>query len=204
MARNNAMILNLEPQGDIQIKSGNAKYKYKGDTVDQAQQKWKMKGECDTQVESFSEFTLMSINLGVGHDGTAQAPDQVTHTFTPNKVSRNGKRFKTRFQYYPDTREQRSKGGHHWPAFGKCFGKIGKDGKLKLWYGVWKAKEGGMMVMDGFDEIKAGAGQMESNKVSAAGFVHAGVQIGAEQHSVETMAMTQAKKNGAKLKVVQK
>ena len=90
------------------------------------------------------------------------------------------------------------------PAFGKCFGKIGKDGKLKLWYGVWKAKEGGMMVTDGFGELKTETIQMESNKYTAVGFVHAGVQIGAEQHSVETMAKAKATRKGTKVQVLKK
>jgi hypothetical protein len=40
--------------------------------------------------------------------------------------------------------------------------------------------------------------------VSGTGFVHAGVGIAGEQHSVQTMATAKMKKNRAKLKVMKK
>jgi len=192
----------FSPTGNMKLRSAKSKYKYKKDRLDQAQQGWTIKGEFDTAQTAFYDTTPIRIQAGTG---TGDSPDQIDHSFTPDKVSKNGKSCKAKFKYLQYKSSKNGKApkskGHHWVSLGLFSGRI-KNGKLRYAYNIKKANEAGLMKTTGFDDIKDyWANSAESNKVESAGFVHSKVKIGADDKKADSMMKIKATKKGAKGKV---
>jgi hypothetical protein len=183
----------LTAMQDLKLNKASGKFKYKHDEAEDANQGWKIAGECPTAYQNFNQVPLFRIRVRqVGEI------DSLDHPFynSTGVIGRDGNRYKQRFFYYPVTRSK----NHRLPSYGFFKASI-KDGNLKFMYAVTKANEGGMMVnMQYFDDVKDTTS--ESNKFKAAANIGVTVELGSEVHDSDNMVKYTAKEKMTKAKII--
>jgi hypothetical protein len=203
-----APIVSLVAKNDIELKNGNAKYKYKAESSADAQQKIKLTGKCPTGLKDFN--TIQSFNVRCRYAGQ---PDAINDTFgTPTGVQgKQANRYKQRFTYFKAAaNEARSKGGHKLPSYGRFKAWL-KGDNLYFVYALNKMNEGGMMAETAnYQDLK---GVMaESNKVSSTANLEGAVNVatwvtvdgeqmlGTESHDLALQAKYKANQKAGKAK----
>lgn len=183
----------LTAMQDLKVSTGAGKFKYKSEEEDEANQGWKIAGECPTAYQNFHQVPLFRIRARqVGE------VDSLNHAFynSTGVLGRDGNRYKQRFFYYSATRSKH----HKLPSYGFFKARI-KDGTLKFQYAVTKANEGSMMVnMQYFDDVKDT--MTESNKFKAVANIGVTIELGSEVHDNNSMVKYTAKQKMSKAKVL--
>ena len=186
---------NLIAEQDLIVQKGAGKFKYKSEDSAEAQQGWKIAGECPTAYNNFNE--IPSFRIKARQEGEVDSLDHFFYKDTTGVLGADGTRYKQRFVYYVNSRSD-----HHerFPAFGMFKASI-KDGKIKFNYIITKANEGNMMVnMQYFDDIKNT--MSESNKFKAAAMLGVTFEPGSEIHDNTSKVVYNAKLKATKAKMV--
>jgi hypothetical protein len=202
-----APVQTLVSQNDIDLKNGKAKYKYKADTVSDAQQKIKLAGKFPTGMQDFNGVQSFRVRCRY-----AGQPDAVDDMFgTPTGVQgKKANRYKQKFFYYTAATDASRSEHHSLPTFGKFKAWI-KNGEMYFVYALNKMNQGGMMVetadYQGLKDVMS-----ESNKVSSTANLEGAVDVatwtvvngervlGLETHDIALQAIYKANQKAGKAK----
>jgi len=186
---------NLMADQDLILEKGAGKFKYKSEESSDAQQGWKIAGECPTAYNNFNE--IPSFRIAARQEGEVDSLDHFFYKDATGVLGSDGTRYKQRFFYYVDSRSDHNS---RFPAYGMFKASI-KDGKIKFKYVITKANEGNMMVnMQYYDDIKNT--MCESNKFKAATMLGVTFEPGSEIHDNSSKVVYNAKEKAAKAKIV--
>ena len=186
---------NLVAEQDLTVQKAAGKFKYKSEDSTEAQQGWKIAGECSTAYNNFNE--IPSFRIKARQEGEV---DSLDHFFSKDAnavLGSDGTRYKQRFVYCVNSRVDSQE---RFPAYGMFKASI-KDGKIQFKYSITKANEGNMMVnMQYFDDIKNT--MSESNKFKAAAMLGVTFEPGSEIHDNTSKVVYNAKLKATKAKIV--
>ena len=180
---------------DLVVQKASGKFNYKSENSSDAQQGWKIAGECPTAYNNFN--AIPSFRIKARQEGEVDSLDHFFYKDATGILGSDGTRYKQRFLYYVNSRSD-----HHdrFPAYGMFKASI-KDGKIKFQYSITKANEGNMMVnMQYFDDIKNT--MSESNKFKAAAMLGVTFEPGSEIHDNTSKVVYNAKLKATKAKIV--
>jgi hypothetical protein len=176
---------------DITFKKVKGKFKYKGDSPANAQQKWVVAGEVPTTHTSFDDVST------VGHDSQMDGGD--THAGaarpldTTGILGRKHDRYREKFFYY-GTRST----DHAYPSYGRLKMKL-KDGMLSYMYVISKANEGDCMVgLNKYADVKAATA---TGKVTRTISATTSFNIGDEMHAGTRTVEANGKSKAAKFRL---
>ena len=180
--------------GAMDIQKGSGKYKYKKDNPDEAQQAWKVIGECPTTHSNFD--TISTFYFSMNEAGDCENESQHIYVDSSAVKGRKRNRFKQKFSYF---KTAYSSCHHHLPSYGMFKAWI-KDGNLKYMYMISKANEGGLMVKtNGYDNFKQT--MSETNKVKSSVNVQAQLSVNSDIYTTQKSFEFTAKKKALHGKV---